>query len=77
GVAVVSFLWSGGGGWRFLVSFVFGGGGFGVVVAVTDLSWRDDGGCDCSELRGCGMWRCWSWHRRGVVDAVCDWLSTV
>ncbi|MCI58699.1 hypothetical protein A2U01_0079954, partial [Trifolium medium] len=39
GIAVVSFVWSGGGGWRFLVSFVFGGGGLGGLVAVSFLFW--------------------------------------
>ncbi|MCH98360.1 hypothetical protein A2U01_0019362, partial [Trifolium medium] len=44
----------------------------GVVVAATDLSWSGGGGgCDGSELRGCGgevlMWRCWIWRRRDVV----------
>ncbi|PNX92026.1 hypothetical protein L195_g015156, partial [Trifolium pratense] len=42
------------------------------------------GGCDGSELevlQGCGgevlTWRCWFWHRRWEVDAVCDWFSSI
>jgi hypothetical protein len=35
---------------------------------------------DVTDLRSGGgvlMWRCWIWRRRCVVDAVCDWLSTI
>ncbi|MCI71441.1 hypothetical protein A2U01_0092704, partial [Trifolium medium] len=53
----------------------------GVVVAATDLRWSGGGGCNGSELRGCGgevlLWRCWIWRHRGVVDAVCDWFSSI
>ncbi|MCI49370.1 hypothetical protein A2U01_0070614 [Trifolium medium] len=38
-----------------------------VVAAATDLSRR----CGGEVL----LWRCWIWHRRCVVDVVCDWFS--
>jgi hypothetical protein len=45
----------------------------------TDLSWSGGGGCDGSEMRGCGgevrTWWCWIWRCRSVVDVVCVWLS--